>query len=140
MIMAVADVGIGSASVAEIDELNILNATLLAMRRAVDGLGQAPDLALVDGNRPPDLRQPVECIIKGDAKVPAISAASIIAKVTRDREMQALARQYPDYGWEKNAGYGTAQHRAGLDKSGVTPHHRRSFAPIRALCEAGEPE
>jgi ribonuclease HII len=132
-ILAVADVGVGSASVAEIDELNILNATLLAMRRAVDGLRQVPELALVDGNRPPDLVQAVECIVKGDAKVPAISAASIVAKVTRDREMRALAAQHPGYGWETNAGYGTARHRAGLDKLGVTAHHRRSFAPLRAL-------
>lgn len=133
-ILAVADVGVGSANVAEIDEFNILNATLLAMRRAVDNLRQLPDLALVDGNRPPDLVQAVECIVKGDAKVPAISAASIIAKVTRDRQMQALAGQYPGYGWEQNAGYGTAKHRAGLDNLGLTPHHRRSFGPIKALC------
>jgi ribonuclease HII len=133
-ILATADVGIGRASVGEIDRLNILQATLLAMRRAVDDLGRRPDLALVDGNQAPDLEQAVECVVKGDAKVPAISAASIIAKVTRDSEMRTLAAQYPGYGWERNAGYGTAEHRDGLTRLGLTEHHRRSFAPIRALC------
>jgi ribonuclease HII len=134
LILAACDVGVGCASVAEIDALNILNATLLAMRRAVDALAQRPDLALVDGNRAPDLEQAVECIIKGDVKVPAISAASIVAKVTRDRQMRALAARHPGYGWDRNAGYGTVEHRAGLAEHGVTRHHRRSFAPIRALC------
>ena len=128
--------GVGIASVEEIDALNILGATKLAMCRAVEALGVLPDIALVDGNRAPEkMRCRVQTVIGGDAKSLSIAAASIIAKVTRDRIMEQLAREYPGYGWEKNAGYGTAAHQAGLATFGVTPHHRQSFAPIRALLE-----
>ena len=113
-----------------------LAAALTAMARAAEALGVAPDLALVDGNRPPKLRCPVECVVKGDGRSLAIAAASVIAKVTRDREMAALAESFPGYGWERNAGYGTAEHQAALARLGLTPHHRRSFAPIRRLVES----
>ncbi|WP_114394848.1 ribonuclease HII [Oleisolibacter albus] len=126
--------GIGSASVAEIDEINILQATFLAMRRAVEALGPArmvPAVALVDGNqRPPLPVARVECLVEGDALSLSIAAASILAKVTRDKIMGELAARYPGYGWERNAGYGTAQHREAIRRLGVTPEHRRSFAPI----------
>ncbi|MBO6826018.1 MAG: ribonuclease HII [Sneathiella sp.] len=135
-IMQRAKVGIGSASVAEIDELNILQATFIAMRRAVKSLPIAPDVALVDGNKDPDLGIKTRTIVKGDSKSLSIAAASIVAKVTRDREMLTLSKTYPHYGWEKNAGYGTAEHRKGLSLFGVTPQHRRSFAPIRKILES----
>lgn len=134
-IMAGALVGIGEASVAEIDSLNILEASLLAMRRAVDALPRRPDVALVDGNRDPGLGVPSRLIVKGDSLSLSIAAASIVAKVTRDRKMCALAAEFPHYGWEKNAGYGTEEHRKGLSRFGITPQHRRSFAPIRALLD-----
>ena len=124
---------LGEASVAEIDELNILKATMLAMRRAVNGLPQKPVAALVDGNRDPGLGLPTETVVKGDGRSLSIAAASVIAKVTRDRMMRRLADDYPGYGWERNAGYGTKAHRDGLADLGVTPHHRRSFAPIAKL-------
>ncbi|MBL8631008.1 MAG: ribonuclease HII [Rhodospirillaceae bacterium] len=124
---------IGIASVDEIDRLNILQATYLAMSRAVDGLGKKIDTALVDGNRAPPLSCRVQTIIKGDGLSLSIAAASIAAKVTRDRIMMDLAKAHPGYGWETNMGYGTAAHQRALSKLGVTPHHRRSFAPIRAL-------
>lgn len=124
--------GFGEASVAEIDELNILQASLLAMRRALAALPSPAGCALVDGNRDPGLGIPTRLIVKGDSASIAIAAASILAKVRRDRQMIALAADYPDYGWDSNMGYGTAAHRAGLDLHGVTPHHRTSFAPIRA--------
>ena len=126
-------VGIGEASVQEIDTHNILGASLIAMRRAMEALPFRPDVALVDGNRDPKLGIPTHLIVKGDGRSLSIAAASIVAKVTRDRKMCALAETYPHYGWEKNAGYGTAQHRKGLRDFGITPQHRRSFAPIRAL-------
>lgn len=122
----------GEASVAEIDELNILQASLLAMRRALAALPHRPGCALVDGNRDPKLGVPTRLIVKGDSASIAIAAASILAKVRRDRIMVELARDYPGYGWETNMGYGTAAHRAGLDRLGATPHHRTSFAPIKA--------
>lgn len=133
-------VGIGHASVEEIDRLNILQATFLAMRRAYDALphgshGGGADRALVDGNRVPPLPCAATAIVGGDAKIPAIAAASIVAKVTRDRHMAELDGQFPGYGWAGNAGYGTAAHQDGLARLGVTPHHRRSFAPIRALLD-----
>ena len=128
-----AAIGIGEANVQEIDSLNILQASLLAMRRAVQALPVRPDVALVDGNRDPDLKIPTRLIVKGDGRSLSIAAASIVAKVTRDRKMCELAEEFPHYGWEKNAGYGTAEHRKGLREFGVTPQHRRSFAPIRAL-------
>ena len=131
-----ARIGVGRAEVAEIDATNILAAALTAMARAVDALGLPPDVALVDGNRPPKLRCPVECVVKGDGRSLSIAAASIVAKVARDREMAELANAFPGYGWERNAGYGTAQHQAALAALGLTPHHRRSFAPIRRLIKA----
>jgi ribonuclease HII len=132
-----AGIGVGRAEVAEIDRLNILGATMLAMRRAVAGLARRPDLALIDGNRAPALGCPVRCVVRGDATSLSIAAASIVAKVRRDAIMAELARLYPGYGWERNAGYGTAQHRAALEGLGVTPEHRRSFAPIRKILCAG---
>lgn len=125
-----ARIGVGRAEVDEIDRDNILAATMAAMGRAVTDIGLPPDLALVDGNREPDLPCPARCIIKGDGRSLSIAAASIIAKVTRDGIMATLAAEHPGYGWETNAGYGTAQHRAGLLAHGVTEHHRKSFAPI----------
>lgn len=123
-------VGVGQADVAEIDRINILQATFLAMARAVTALPQRPALALVDGNRPPVLDVPVVTLVRGDALSLSIAAASIVAKVTRDRLMQHLALQYPGYGWEKNAGYGTAAHLTAIKQLGVTPEHRRTFTPI----------
>jgi len=131
-----AEVAVGVAEVAEIDAVNILQATMNAMARAVDGLAVSPDFVLVDGNRTPDLGgRAVETAVKGDGRSLSIAAASIVAKVTRDRLMAELAREHPGYGWESNAGYGTAAHQAALARLGVTPHHRRSFAPIRDLLE-----
>ncbi|HJP22514.1 MAG: ribonuclease HII [Alphaproteobacteria bacterium] len=131
-----ARVGLGTASVIEIDDLNILAATLLAMRRAVDNLPMLPDLALVDGNRAPELACTVRTVVKGDALSLSIAAASIIAKVGRDAMMAELDKDCPGYGWRQNAGYGTAQHRAALDRLGPTVHHRRSFAPVRRALDA----
>ena len=124
-------IGIGAASVAEIDRFNILQASLLAMRRAVLRLECLPELALVDGNKAPDLPCPVQTIVDGDALVPAISAASIVAKVTRDRLMRRLAARYPGYGWDTNVGYATSAHRAAIWQLGVCCHHRRSFAAVQ---------
>ncbi len=130
---ACAQIGIGAAARAEIDDINILAATMLAMRRAVEALALVPDLALIDGNRTPALPCPARAVVRGDGKSLSIAAASIIAKVTRDLIMTRLAARYPGFGWERNAGYGTAEHRAALNRHGVTPHHRRSFAPIRHI-------
>ena len=129
-------IGVGRAEVAEIDALNILGATMLAMARAVADLGQLPGHALVDGNRAPDLPCSLECLVKGDGRCLSIAAGSIIAKVTRDREMTALAGRFPGFGWERNAGYGTPEHQAGLARLGPNIMHRRSFAPIRKLLES----
>lgn len=126
---------IGRAEVEEIDELNILQATMLAMQRAVAGLEIPPNHVLVDGNRCPDLPCSSEAIIKGDGKIPAISAASIIAKVTRDREMVIMDAEYPGYGLAGHKGYPTKAHMAALQELGVTPIHRRSFAPVRRLLD-----
>ena len=136
-ILASSQVGIGEASVEEIDQINILQATYLAMRRAIANLPEPPAHALIDGNRiPPDLPCSAEAIVKGDAKIPAIAAASIIAKVTRDRIMTRLDAVFPGYGWAQNAGYGVPTHAKALIELGVTPHHRRSFKPIhKILCE-----
>ena len=121
---------IAEASVEEIDALNILQATLLAMRRAVDGLRLKPHKVLVDGNRLPVLDVLAEAIVKGDSKVPAISAASILAKVHRDRWCLQLHAQYPAYGFDRHKGYGTEAHLQALSTHGVTPWHRQSFAPV----------
>ncbi len=123
-------VSVAQASVAEIDQLNILQATLLAMRRAVLGLRLKPARVQVDGNRLPVLEVPAEALVRGDALVPAISAASILAKVTRDRWCQQLHQQYPHYGFAGHKGYGTAEHLAALARHGACPEHRRSFAPV----------
>ena len=104
-----------------------------AMARAVEDLSAAPDFALVDGNQAPDLECRIQCVVRGDGKSLSIAAASIVAKVTRDRIMADLARTYPDYGWERNAGYGTPEHQAALAAHGVTPEHRKSYAPIRKI-------
>lgn len=126
--------GIGEASAAEIDELNILQATFTAMRRAVAKLDCVPDIALIDGNRAPkQFLCPVKTVIKGDALSLSIAAASIMAKVYRDRLMAELAQKYPGYGFEKNAGYGTKAHIAGLHERGVTPEHRKSYRPIAEM-------
>ncbi|WP_341368030.1 ribonuclease HII [Yoonia sp. BS5-3] len=133
-IMAKADVAIAQASVVEIDTHNILRASHIAMVRAVQGLRQTADHALIDGNMiPRDLTISAETIVKGDGRSLSIAAASIVAKVWRDRHMVDLAQQFPGYGWEKNAGYPTAQHKLGLEQFGVTPHHRRSFKPIHNI-------
>ena len=124
--------GVGIASVDEIDTQNILAATMLAMQRAVHNLPVQPDIALVDGNRAPDLSCPVRTVVRGDGLSLSIAAASIVAKVTRDRIMAELALKHPGYAWDRNAGYGTKAHREGLDRFGVTEHHRRSFKPIAA--------
>jgi ribonuclease HII len=126
-----ARIGIGAASVAEIDRINILQASLLAMRRAVLRLGCLPDLALIDGNRLPELPCPAEAVIDGDAQIPAISAASIVAKVTRDALMRRLAGRYPGYGWDTNVGYATQEHRTALWQLGPCRHHRRSFMTVQ---------
>lgn len=125
--------GIGRASVAEIDELNILNASLLAMKRAVDAMSIRPDHVLVDGNKLPPWEYSAEAVIGGDALVPAISAASILAKVTRDQELIALDERYPEYGFAKHKGYPTVQHLRAIEAHGVLPIHRRSFGPIARL-------
>ena len=131
MLLQDAEVSIGSASVAEIDEINILNASHLAMVRAVHGLAEPVDHVLVDGNRlPKDLNVPATPIIKGDTKSLSISAASIVAKIGRDAVMRDLAQQFPAYGWETNMGYPTERHKKALLDFGVTPHHRRSFKPV----------
>lgn len=122
---------LGRAEPDEIDELNILHATMLAMRRAVAGLHITPDMVLIDGNRCPKLPMASQAVVKGDSKVAEISAASILAKVTRDREMVELDLQFPDYGFAKHKGYPTPVHLESLAKLGATPHHRRSFAPVR---------
>lgn len=125
--------GVGEASVAEIDRINILQATLLAMTRAVEALGVEPAEILVDGNRLPKWRYAARAVVGGDALHPCISAASIIAKEHRDRFMTAMALEFPGFGWERNMGYGTAQHLAALRQYGPTPLHRTSFAPVAQM-------
>ncbi|GAB0117312.1 ribonuclease HII [Acidisoma sp. 7E03] len=133
----VAEIAVGAASVTEIERINILQASLLAMRRALLRLPVPPDMALVDGNKAPRLGCPVQCVVGGDATSLSIAAASIVAKVIRDRAMARLARRFPDYGWETNAGYGTPAHCRAMQAVGVTVHHRRGFAPVRALLQQG---
>lgn len=127
---------VGLASVDEIDRINILEASMLAMRRAVLALPAAPALALVDGNRLPDLDCAARAVIGGDRLCTSVAAASIVAKVIRDRIMDALARAHPEFGWDSNRGYATAAHRAAIRKVGVTCHHRRSFGTVREVLEA----
>ena len=128
---AVADIGIGIASPAEIDKLNILQASMLAMQRAAEELAITPASALVDGNHAPNIPYSVKTIVKGDGRSLSIAAASIVAKVTRDRIMVDLSKKHPGYGWDRNAGYGTKEHHNALLQLGVTPEHRQSFTPIR---------
>ena len=128
---------LGRAEPAEIDELNILHATMLAMRRAVAGLAIAPDAVLVDGNRTPEFGCPAEAMVKGDGRVPAISAASILAKVARDAEMTALHQRYPEYGFDRHKGYPTAVHLAAIKRHGVLTEHRRSFGPVAEVVQQG---
>lgn len=131
---AVADIGIGMASVEEIDRINILRATELAMIRAAADLRTAPDYLLIDGNRwPAEMNRRGETIVGGDGRVLSIAAASIVAKVRRDRVMVDLAQQHPGYGWERNHGYPTKEHKLALRNLGVTPHHRRSFKPVHNM-------
>lgn len=125
--------GVGSASVEEIDTINIYWARMLAMTRAVEALGLDPAWVLVDGNACPRWQRPSKAIVAGDSKCRSIAAASIVAKVTRDRLMADLALDFPGYGWETNRGYPTAHHRRALGELGLTPHHRRSFGPVRAI-------
>lgn len=131
-----AAIGVGAAGLAEIEARNILGASLLAMRRAAAALDCRPALALVDGNRAPALACPVRTLIGGDSISVSIAAASIVAKVTRDRLMARLSLRHPGYGWERNAGYGTPEHRRALDRLGPSPHHRRTFAPVAARTAA----
>ena len=135
-ITRVAGWGVGVVDVEEIDRLNIYHATMLAMSRAVDALGVEPGMVLVDGNALPKWRHPARAIVSGDALCRSIAAASIVAKVTRDRMMIAHDEAYPGYGWRQNKGYGTAEHREALGRLGITPLHRRSFAPVAQLCLA----
>ncbi|HKT14398.1 MAG TPA: ribonuclease HII [Allosphingosinicella sp.] len=132
----VARIGVGIASVEEIDRLNIYWARMLAMVRAVDALGFEPAIVLVDGNACPRWERRSVAIVAGDSKCRSIAAASIVAKVTRDRIMAEHAREHPGYGWETNKGYGTPEHYRALDRLGITPLHRRSFAPVRQLALA----
>lgn len=133
-IEAAAEVGIGEASVAEIDEMNVLRASHLAMMRALAALSRPPDHVLVDGNLlPRGLEIAATAVVKGDGRSLSIAAASIVAKVARDRIMAALAQQHPGYGWESNAGYPTKCHKSALINLGITPHHRRSFKPVHNI-------
>ena len=129
-------VGVGIASVEEIDALNILQASLLSMRRAVAALATTPGGCLVDGNQDPRLSCPATLIVKGDGKSLSIAAASIVAKTARDQMMRDLSDIHPEYGWQSNQGYGSAAHRAALEQFGATEHHRKSFAPVAAALKA----
>jgi ribonuclease HII len=130
------EIGVGAASVAEITRINILQASLLAMCRAVARLAAPPDFALVDGNRPPALSCAVRCVVGGDGLSLSIAAASIVAKVVRDRAMARLAARYPGYGWDSNAGYGTAAHRRSLLALGPNCHHRPTFGGVRDIVKS----
>ena len=134
-IAATSSFAVGLCCSQEVDSYNILGATKRAMRLAYDALEVKPDCALIDGNQLPDLPCYMDAIIDGDALCLSIAAASIIAKVTRDRIMTQLATEFPHYGWERNAGYGTREHQDALARHGITPYHRRSFAPVRKLLE-----
>jgi ribonuclease HII len=132
-------IGVGAASVHEIDRINILRAALLAMARAVAVLGVRPDVALVDGSIAPPIDCEVQTVVKGDALSFSIAAASVVAKVTRDRIMRGLASRYPGYGWETNVGYATQVHGEAIRRLGITRHHRLSFAPVRLAAEGELP-
>jgi len=136
-ILAVARVGVGIADVDRIDRVNILNATLWAMQEAVKKLPEQPRLALVDGNKAPRLQCEVRTLVRGDSRCLSIAAASIVAKVTRDRLMVELGRAHPQYGFERHKGYGTPEHQAALARHGVCPHHRRSFRPVQLALGLG---
>jgi ribonuclease HII len=134
-----ADVSIAHASVAEIDEINILCASHLAMERAIAGLKRAPEHVLIDGNMiPRGLRLPATTLVKGDSRSVSIAAASIVAKICRDRVLVDFAQQHPGYGWETNMGYGSKRHMDALKNLGVTPHHRRSFKPVHNMLYQGK--
>ena len=133
-----AEIGVGAASVAEISRINILRASLLAMTRAVGRLPVMPAMALVDGNQAPLLPCPVQCVVGGDARCLSIAAASIVAKVVRDRAMARLAIRLPRYGWHSNAGYGTAAHRAAITEHGPSRHHRPTFGAVRLHLEGAD--
>ena len=125
---------IGKASVKEIDKINILHASLLAMKRAILSLKKKPSLVLVDGNKLPEIKKyKLNSIIRGDRKIPSISAASIIAKVTRDKMISALGKKFKGYNWDKNCGYGTKQHLKAIKNLGITSHHRKTFSPINKI-------
>ena len=125
---------IGSASLKEIEKLNILNASLLAMKRAIKKLDKKPNLVIIDGNKTPEIKNyNLKSIIKGDQKIPSVSAASIIAKVSRDKFIKKLSKKFKNYGWETNCGYGTKKHLSALKKFGATHHHRKTFAPIHNI-------
>jgi len=134
-IKASAEYGIGIVPVDDIENLNILGATMLAMSIALKDLARADDLALIDGNRLPETTCPASAVVKGDGRIAAIAAASVLAKVTRDRIMTELSHTHPGYGWERNAGYGTREHLSALRALGPTVEHRKSFAPVRAALE-----
>ena len=122
---------IGQASIKEIEKMNILHASLLAMKRAILKLKKKPSLVLIDGNKLPDLKNyNLECVIKGDQKIPSISAASIIAKVSRDKFITKLSKQFNSYGWDTNSGYGTKEHLRAINKFGITKFHRKTFSPV----------
>jgi ribonuclease HII len=135
----IVEIGVAAASVTEINRINILQASLLAMRRAVARLPAAVDCALVDGNVAPSLPCRVQCIVGGDARSLSIAAASILAKVVRDRLMRRLAARWPGYGWEHNAGYATDEHREALTRLGPTTHHRQRFASVQAVLDPRQP-
>jgi ribonuclease HII len=135
-LLGCAQVGVGEASVSEIDRINILRASHLAMVRAVGALPTRPDLVLVDGNMTPDWAWPCETLVGGDATCLSVAAASIVAKVVRDRLMLELHHAHPEYDWASNMGYGTVTHRAALARFGPTPHHRRSFRPVAECIKA----
>jgi ribonuclease HII len=125
---------IGKASVKEIEKINILHASLLAMKRAIINLKKKPNLVLIDGNKLPKIKNyKLNSVIKGDQKIPSISAASIIAKVTRDKKISALGKKFEGYYWDKNFGYGTKQHLKAIKNLGITPHHRKTFSPINKI-------